>query len=182
MLSRINAAEAGLIVAATIRTDRYEAMQNHPALAGRRHRVVRRAQTDAADPVRHVITGPAARAGEDGQRLSIAPDLVTRLLADAAEGADTLPLLALTLARLYTDYARTGELTLANYEAMGGMRSVVQTDGRRILATDADAARAATGAAALGVHPVAGHHQPRQRPTDAPGRPVRPICPSRAAP
>ena len=47
VLGRINAAEVGLIVVATIRTDRYELMQNHPALEGRRHRIVRRTQTDA---------------------------------------------------------------------------------------------------------------------------------------
>jgi len=70
-----------------------------------------------------VITGPAARAGRP---LTIAPDLVTRLLEDAAGGADTLPLLSLTLARLYTDWTdqadeheHAGQLTLAHYEAMG---------------------------------------------------------------
>ena len=34
LVGRINAVDAGFIVAATIRTDRYEAMQNHPALGG----------------------------------------------------------------------------------------------------------------------------------------------------
>ena len=34
LVGRINATETGLIVAATIRTDRYEAMQNHAALDG----------------------------------------------------------------------------------------------------------------------------------------------------
>ena len=52
---------------------------------------------------KEVITGPAARTEQADQPCSIAPDLVERLLADAAEGADTLPLLSLTLARLYTD-------------------------------------------------------------------------------
>ena len=34
LLGRINATGVGLIVAATIRTDRYQLMQNHPALDG----------------------------------------------------------------------------------------------------------------------------------------------------
>ena len=136
VLGRINAAEMGLIVVATIRTDRYEAMQNHPAMAG-----VGTVLFDELKPMppaefRQVITGPAARAGEARQPLTVRPDLVKRLLADAAEGADTLPLLALTLARLYTDYARTGELTLDNYEAMGGMRRVVQSTVDEVLACE----------------------------------------------
>ena len=48
-----------------------------------------------------VITGPARRATAAGRRLTIEPALVERLLADTAEGADALPLLALTLERLY---------------------------------------------------------------------------------
>ena len=40
--------------------------------------------------------------------MKVAPDLVERLLSDAADGADTLPILALTLSRLYTDYGDTG--------------------------------------------------------------------------
>jgi hypothetical protein len=34
LVGRINATEVGLIVAATVRTDRYEVMHNHPALGG----------------------------------------------------------------------------------------------------------------------------------------------------
>ena len=76
------------------------------------------------------------RTSEGGQRLSIAPDLVNQLIADSATGADTLPLLALTLARLYTDYASTGELTLAHYEAAGGMRRVVNNRIEEVLSSD----------------------------------------------
>jgi WD40 repeat protein len=131
----------GLIVVATIRTDRYEAMQTHPELAG-----VDATVFDALKPMpptqfTEVITGPAARASEAGRRLAISPDLVERLLVDTAEGADTLPMLSLTLARLYADYGSTGELTVQQYEAMGGMRRVVQTEINEILATDPDQRR-----------------------------------------
>ena len=136
LIRRINASEVGLAVAATIRTDRYEMMQDHPALDGLGTVLFDELKPMPPTQFKEVITGPAARASEGGQRLVIAPDLINRLLADAAEGADTLPLLALTLARLYADYASTGQLTLAHYEAIGGMPRVVQIAIDGVLSTD----------------------------------------------
>ena len=127
-----------LIVVATIRTDRYEVMQTHPELAGVETRVFDDLKPMPPTQFKEVITGPAARASEGGRRLTISPDLVESLLVDAAEGADTLPMLSLTLARLYADYGSTGELTLEQYEAMGGMRRVVETEIDEVLATDPD--------------------------------------------
>jgi WD40 repeat protein len=133
LIRRINGYEVGLIVAVTIRTDRYEAMQNHPALDG-----IGTAVFDDLKPMpradfKDVIDGPAERATEAGKRLDIKDDLVTRLLEDAGEGADTLPLLALTLSRLYADYGGTGEISVADYEAMGGMTDVVNNEIAEIL-------------------------------------------------
>ncbi|KHO28341.1 hypothetical protein QQ44_02125 [Mycolicibacterium setense] len=128
----------GLITAATIRTDRYEVMQTHPELAGIETRVFDDLKPMPPTQFKEVITGPAQRATEGGQRLEIAPDLVQRLLVDAAEGADTLPMLSLTLARLYADYGSSGELTVEQYEAMGGMHQVVQTEIDEILSSDAE--------------------------------------------
>ena len=70
--------------------------------------------------------------------MRFAPDLIERLLADASEGADTLPLLSLTLARLYTDWLDVGakELTLATYQAMGGIRDVVNHEIEDVLSHD----------------------------------------------
>ena len=59
-----------------------------------------------------------------------------RLLAETAEGADALPLLALTLERLYRDFGADGDLTVAEYESMGGMAQVVQTEVDKLLAAD----------------------------------------------
>jgi WD40 repeat protein len=94
---------------------------------------------------KEVITGPAERATQGGHPLQLEPELVNKLLDDCTEGADTLPLLALTLARLYEDYRgdgivdeQTAKITLADYEAMGGMRHVVQTEIDGLLATDAE--------------------------------------------
>jgi hypothetical protein len=83
-----------------------------------------------------VITGPAGRASAARRRLSIEPALVERLLAEAADGADALPLLALTLERLYRDFGERGELSVADYAAMGGMATVVQTEVDNLLDTE----------------------------------------------
>ncbi|OCB62320.1 hypothetical protein A5677_11800 [Mycobacterium malmoense] len=126
----------GLIVAGTIRTDRYETMQTAPQLAGLTAEVFDDLKPMPGNQFREVITGPANRATVGGRHLRVAPDLVNRLLDDAAEGGDALPLLALTLRRLYDRYAATGELTLASYQAMGGMERVVQTAVDEVLSAD----------------------------------------------
>ncbi|MBO0677393.1 TIR domain-containing protein [Mycolicibacterium sp. S2-37] len=136
LIDALNAEDLGLVVAATIRTDRYEVMQTHPALAGIGTVLFDELKPMPPTQFKEVITGPAQRASDSGRPLRVAPDLVERLLADASGGADTLPILALTLSRLYTDYGGTGELTLAGYEALGGMRRVVQTEIDEVLSAD----------------------------------------------
>ena len=125
-----------MIVAVTIRTDRYEPLQIAPELSGV-HRVV----FDELKPLppagyKDVITGPARRATAAGRRLTVEPALVEQLLAETAEGADALPLLALTLERLYHDYGTDGDLTVAEYESMGGMAQVVQNQIDSLLSAD----------------------------------------------
>jgi hypothetical protein len=125
MLTTLVRHEAGatpaMIVALTIRADRYEPLQIAPELAG-----VETALFDQLKPMlpagyEVVITGPARRATAAGRRLTVEPALVERLLAETADGADALPLLALTLERLYHRYGADGDLTVAEYELMGGM-------------------------------------------------------------
>lgn len=147
LAQRINSSEIGLVVAATIRTDRYEVMQTHPALAGVGSMLFDELKPMPPTQFKEVITGPAQRASEGGANLRVSPDLVERLLSDAGEGADTLPMLALTMSRLYADYGSTGELTLSHYESLGGIRRVVQTEIDEVLATDP--ARRAAQLAAL---------------------------------
>jgi hypothetical protein len=79
--------------------------------------------------------GPARRATAAGRWLTLEAALVERLLADA-EGGDALPLLALTLQRLYRDFGSDGDLTVAEYESMGGMAQVVQNEVDTLLAGD----------------------------------------------
>jgi hypothetical protein len=135
LVERLNAAEIGLIVVATIRTDRYEVMQSDPRLAGVGTVLFNELKPMPPTQFKDVITGPAHRATGGGHPLRIAPDLVERLLDDARKGADTLPMLALTMSRLYADYGSTGELRLEHYEALGGMQRVVQTEIDEVLPT-----------------------------------------------
>ncbi len=137
VIGELNINEIGLAVAATIRTDRYELMQTNPVLAQFGTVLFDELKPMPPTQFKEVITGPGRRSTEAGRPLSIAPDLVDRLLADASEGADTLPMLALTMSRLFTDYGSTGELTLAHYESMGGMRRVVTTEIDDVLSSDA---------------------------------------------
>ena len=74
VLRRINADELRLIVAATIRTDRYEAMQNHSALDGIGTALFNELKTMPLHEYPVVIKGPAARASEAGNPLTIADD------------------------------------------------------------------------------------------------------------
>lgn len=138
ILADLNAAQLGMIVAASIRTDRYEVMQTHPQLAGVDTVIFDELKPMPANQFIEVITGPANRATQAGRSLRVAPDLVERLLRDAGEGADTLPMLSLTLSRLYLDYGSSGELTSEQYKTMGGMARVVQTEVDGILSTDVD--------------------------------------------
>ncbi|MGO9506595.1 MAG: WD40 repeat domain-containing protein, partial [Mycobacterium sp.] len=133
VIRRINTDELRLIVAATIRTDRYEAMQNHPALDGIGTELFNELKTMPHHQFPAAIKGPAARASQAGSRLTIDDDLVDRLIADAGKGADTLPLLALTMQRLHTDYGTAEQITLDHYESMGGMPNVVDNQIEEIL-------------------------------------------------
>jgi WD40 repeat protein len=140
LLASLVEREAGvtpsMIVALTIRADRYEMLQIAPQLA--------EVKTALFDDLRQlppagyneVITGPARRAAAAGRQLNVDAALVERLLEETAEGADALPLLALTLQRLYRDFGNDGDLTVAEYESMGGMAQVVQTEVDKLLAAD----------------------------------------------
>jgi WD40 repeat protein len=135
-LRNLGSNRSSLIVAFTIRSDRYELLQAAPELAGLKSRVFDDLKPIPPAQFKEIITGPARRATEAGNRLEVRPDLVDRLLSDCAEGADTLPLLSLTLARLYRDFGSDGDLRLDEYDAMGGMRSVVNHEVDGVLARD----------------------------------------------
>ncbi|MGW3541435.1 nSTAND1 domain-containing NTPase [Nocardia niigatensis] len=128
--------ELPLIAAMTIRADRYESLQNAPELLAVHTREFGDLKPMPVTEYKDVITGPAARATAAGRRLNLDAALVARLLTDTTGGADSLPLLALVLSRLYLDYGSTGRLTLANYEAMGGMEHIVEAEINTLLAIE----------------------------------------------
>lgn len=141
MLRDLADAGIALIVTVTIRTDRYEVMQTAPELAGVGSVVFDQLKPMRPTQFKEVITGPAARSARSRHRFTLDDDLVERLLSDAgggADGGDALPLLSLTLARLYHDYGSTGRITLAPYDAGGGMASIVQTEIDDLLSGDPD--------------------------------------------
>ena len=163
-----------MIVIATVRADRYEPLQTAPQLAAIQVRPFDDLKPMPQAQFKEVICGPARRAAEAGSRLAIAPELVDRLLDDWSRGADTLPLLSLTLARLYQDYGG-GEITLAEYERDGRPAPRCAERSRRAAGGGSRGPATATGYPAVGVRALAGNDQPGQRPTDAPGCPlVRP--------
>jgi hypothetical protein len=73
---------------------------------------------------RDVITRPAAVYARRATRLDIEPELVEVLVAKA-QGADALPLLAFTLQRMFDLYHKEQRLTVAGYEAMGGLEGSI---------------------------------------------------------
>ena len=87
-----------------------------------------------------VIAQPAVKHTAAGHRLDVEQTLVERLLHDA-EGADALPLLAFTLERLFVECGGDGDLRLAEYEALGGVRGSIE---KAVDAAFADPGRAPT--------------------------------------
>ena len=131
-----SAERPSLIVAFTVRSDRYEPLQTAAELAGLKSTVFDDLKPMPSQQFKEIIIGPARRATMAGNRLEIKPDLVEQLLQDCAQGADTLPLLSLMLSRLYRDYGSDGDLRLDEYQAMGGMGSVVNSEVESVLALD----------------------------------------------
>jgi hypothetical protein len=123
-----------IIVLFAIRSDAYDALERAKSLEGLPQ------ATLPLLPISHgaykeVIEGPQRRVSETGGRLAIEPRLTLRLLDDIAKGgADALPLLAFALEQLYLDYNKSGALTLAHYEALGGFAGAIDAAVTRAFA------------------------------------------------
>ena len=171
-----------MIVIATIRADRYEPLQTAPQLAAIQVRPFDDLKPMPQAQFKEVICGPARRAAEPGSRLTIEPELVDRLLDDWSRGADTLPLLSLTLARLYQDYG-TAASPWPSTSRWAGCARWCRARSTSLLAADPDVRQRQLDILRSAFVPVAGHHQPGQRPTDAPRGPlVRPASREPPAP
>jgi formylglycine-generating enzyme required for sulfatase activity len=78
----------------------------------------------APDAYRDVILKPAAVYSSRVRPISVQPELVAALARNTS-GADALPLLAFTLERLFGEAGTDGQLTLARYDAMGGLEGSI---------------------------------------------------------
>lgn len=77
--------------------------------------------------MREAITGPAAVFKEE-----IAPDLVIRLLNDIGDNPDQLPILQHALMRTWDRHAPGQEISLADYESIGGMQNALNLHAEEI--------------------------------------------------
>jgi WD40 repeat protein len=125
-----------MIVAFTIRSDRYEPLQTAPELADLQSMVFDDLKPMPPNRFREVMLGPARRVIIGGNQLDIKPGLVNRLEEECCQGGDTLPLLSLILFRLYCDYGSDGSICLDEYIAMGGLKDVVKKEAESVLSTD----------------------------------------------
>ncbi len=123
-----------LITLFTIRSDRYEPLQSAPHLAGMRQRTL------SLPPVpkgayAQIIRGPAGQLEGTPRALSIEEPLVDAILVDIEKGGakDALPLLAFTLQRLYREYGGDGDLKLAEYHKLGGIKGSIEAAVERAL-------------------------------------------------
>jgi WD40 repeat protein len=130
-----------IIVLFAIRSDSYDRLATVKALEGLRQQILPLLPMPRG-AYQTVIEGPALRLSETRRRLEIEPHLKQRVLRDVEEGggSDALPLLAFTLEQLYLDYGRASDaLTLADYEAFGGIKGAIEAAVERALvAADAD--------------------------------------------
>jgi hypothetical protein len=155
------------IMLIAIRSDSYEWLQTEPKLE-RVKRGIFDLQPLARDEYKMVIEGPARRATEAGQALKVEPALTEQLLKDM-EGADALPLLAFTLERLFVEYGGNGDLRLAEYELLGGLRGSIETAVEEAFAAPEEKPVVPSGPGttraplAASVHPMASRCRSRNR-------------------
>ncbi len=113
-----------MIVVLTLRSDMIPRLQTDPRIPQDALRLYNLPPMPATSLPR-VIVGPAERMG-----LKVDPLLTGALLTDS-RGADALPLLAFTLRVMYDGRLDHDRLTLADYEAMGGVRMAIEATARK---------------------------------------------------
>jgi hypothetical protein len=119
-------APSRLVVLATLRSDFLGTFQCHPELMGLPFDDLKLGPMEV-EGYTQVIEGPAHVAG-----LVLKPGLSQRLVQDTQTG-DALPLLAFTLRELWERFGQDGDLTLAEYGALGGLEGSVQRAAEVVL-------------------------------------------------
>lgn len=112
-----------LMILLTIRTDMFEYIQGDQHF-GSDSRQILDLPAMVSTQYKAVIEGPAMRSTNSGKKLEIESALTEQLLAET-QGGDALPLLAFTLERLYRDYGSDGDLTLSEYDQLGGINGSI---------------------------------------------------------
>lgn len=129
-----------LIVVMTLRTDHLEVLEAAMAEAGLDSESTEVFADLGPIPEAQfasIIEEPARRTTvKGGGELHINPRLTEQLIKDCQGASGSLPLLALTLARLYKLYSSDGDLRLDEYEHMGGMTKVVEAEVNEVLSPD----------------------------------------------
>lgn len=124
-----------IVILFTIRSDAYERLQLAKELEGIRH-IMLNLPPMPRGSYAEVIKGPAIRLQGANRPLTIEESLVNSLLVDIDQGGakDALPLLAFTLERLYVEYGDRGQLKLADYQALGGIKGSIEAAVERAFA------------------------------------------------
>ena len=128
------AARPRLLFVLTIRSDSLPALQAQAALQALSP-VLFSLPAMPASEFKAVIEGPAQRHSASVKPLRIAPQLSERLVHDA-QGADALPLLALTLEWLYREFTDAQGTRIGDdeYQRIGGVRGVIGMAVERAIA------------------------------------------------
>jgi hypothetical protein len=123
-----------VIVAGTIRSDNYEALQVAPQFEGLRQEPFSLPPMPQGSYA-EVIKGPALRLEGTARALTIDDALVDALLGDIEAGGakDALPLLSFTLERLYDEYHAGGRLKLEHYAMLGGVKGSIEAAVERAM-------------------------------------------------
>lgn len=139
-----------LLALVTIRSDSYDLLQRARELEDIRHEAFSLpplARGNYVDVIRRPLEVLNRHLGNSGQSLKFDPAIIERLTAtlDEGDGRDALPLLAFTLARLYRDFHARGDITVADYDAMGGIGGSIDAAVDSALARAAEDRRTADG-------------------------------------
>ena len=110
----------------TIRTDNFPDLQRHPNFQNLEARGYD-LRSLPAFRFSDVVEEPAKRYG-----VTIDPALIDQLIADAPQD-DSLPLLAFSLQRLWQQYAASGRISCKDYDAMGGIRGLIEDAAERAI-------------------------------------------------
>jgi formylglycine-generating enzyme required for sulfatase activity len=114
------------LVALTVRSDSFHELQASSRAEGIRVRTTD-VRTLASFRFDTAIEEPAKRYG-----VEISPSLVDQVIHDSS-GADTLPLLAFAMQRLWRQYAQNGRIGKEDYESLGKLHGIIADAAERAL-------------------------------------------------